>query len=85
MDAVAAPGDPVAAWLQFGLQRHGRAKIVGFRNAEIPIDLDRVAFVWIPGGRFVMDHRSNLASSTTIRRPTMTSSRPIRYSSPDSG
>jgi hypothetical protein len=42
MDAVAAPGDPVAAWLQFGLQRHGRVKIVGFRNAEIPIDLDRV-------------------------------------------
>ena len=42
MDAVAVPGDPVAAWLQFGLQRHGRVKIVGFRNAEIPIDLDRV-------------------------------------------
>lgn len=42
MDAVAALGDPVAAWLQFGLQRHGRVKIVGFRNVEIPIDLDRV-------------------------------------------
>jgi formylglycine-generating enzyme required for sulfatase activity len=42
MDAVALPGDPVAAWLRFGLQRHGRLKIVGFRNAEIPIDLDRI-------------------------------------------
>jgi hypothetical protein len=42
MSAVAAPGDPVAAWLRLGLHRHGRLKIVGFRNAEIPIDLDRV-------------------------------------------
>src|SRR5262245_27873229 len=42
MDAVAAPDDPVAAWLRFSLQRHGRVMIVGFRDASIPIDLDRV-------------------------------------------
>jgi predicted NACHT family NTPase len=42
MDEVALAGDPVAAWLRFGRQRHGQLKIVGFRNAEIPIDLDRV-------------------------------------------
>jgi formylglycine-generating enzyme required for sulfatase activity len=39
---VAPPDDPVAAWLQFGLQRHGRVMVVGFRDASIPIDLDRV-------------------------------------------
>jgi len=42
VDTVAAPGDPVAAWLRFGLQRHGRVMVVGFRDASIPIDLDRV-------------------------------------------
>lgn len=42
MDPVAAPGDPVAAWRRFGLQRHGRVKIVGLRIAEIPIDIDRM-------------------------------------------
>jgi formylglycine-generating enzyme required for sulfatase activity len=39
---VPRPDDPVAAWLQFGLQRHGRVMVVGFRDASIPIDLDRV-------------------------------------------
>lgn len=42
MDQVAAPDDPVAAWLRFGLQRHGRVMVVGFRDAAIPMDLDRV-------------------------------------------
>jgi formylglycine-generating enzyme required for sulfatase activity/nucleoside phosphorylase len=42
MDPIAAPDDPVAAWLRFGLQRHGRVMVVGFRDASIPIDLDRV-------------------------------------------
>lgn len=41
MDAVALPGDPVAAWLRFGLQRHGRVNIVGFHE-PVKIDLDRV-------------------------------------------
>lgn len=33
---------PVAAWLALGLERHGRVKIVGFREAEISLPLDRV-------------------------------------------
>ena len=41
-DTAAAPGDPVAAWLRFGLQRHSRVMVVGFRDAAIPIDPDRV-------------------------------------------
>ena len=40
-DAIAAT-DPVAAWLALGLERHGRVKIVGFREAEISLPLDRV-------------------------------------------
>jgi formylglycine-generating enzyme required for sulfatase activity len=40
-DAAAAT-DPVAAWLALGLERHGRVKIVGFREAEISLPLDRV-------------------------------------------
>jgi hypothetical protein len=42
MDTVAAFDDPVSAWLRFGLQRHGRVMVVGFRDTSIPIDLDRV-------------------------------------------
>ncbi len=42
VNTVDAPEDPVAAWLRFGLQRHGRVMVVGFRDAAIPIDLDRV-------------------------------------------
>jgi len=42
MDPIAAPDDPITAWLRFGLQRHGRVMVVGFRDAAIPIDLDRV-------------------------------------------
>ena len=37
-----ATTDPVAAWLALGLERHGRVKIVGFREAEISLPLDRV-------------------------------------------
>jgi formylglycine-generating enzyme required for sulfatase activity len=39
---VIAATDPVAAWLALGLERHGRVKIVGFREAEISLPLDRV-------------------------------------------
>jgi len=42
MDTLTAPDDPVAAWLQFGLPRHGRVMVMGFRDASVPIDLDRV-------------------------------------------
>ncbi|HEX3476460.1 MAG TPA: SUMF1/EgtB/PvdO family nonheme iron enzyme [Kofleriaceae bacterium] len=37
-----ATTDPAAAWLALGLERHGRVKIVGFREAEISLPLDRV-------------------------------------------
>ena len=41
-DGATAPADPVAAWLQFGLEHHGRVMVAGFRAASIPIDLDQV-------------------------------------------
>jgi formylglycine-generating enzyme required for sulfatase activity len=41
-EADVVSNDPVAAWLRFGLSRHGRVMVVGFRDASIPIDLDRV-------------------------------------------
>jgi formylglycine-generating enzyme required for sulfatase activity len=37
-----ATTDSAAAWLALGLERHGRVKIVGFREAEISLPLDRV-------------------------------------------
>jgi hypothetical protein len=67
--AVAAPGDPVAAWLQFGFKRHGRVMVVGFRDASIPIELDRVfvpLYVYADrrrtgGGPGVRDDKDGLA------------------------
>ncbi|HEX8107673.1 MAG TPA: NACHT domain-containing protein [Kofleriaceae bacterium] len=42
VDTAAVTTDPVSAWLALGLERHGRVKIVGFREAEISLPLDRV-------------------------------------------
>jgi formylglycine-generating enzyme required for sulfatase activity len=41
-DVIVATDPVVAAWLALGLERHGRVKIVGFREAEISLPLDRV-------------------------------------------
>ena len=47
------PGDPVAEWLRFGLERNGRVRVIGFREShKITIELDRVFVpLWVYADR----------------------------------